>query len=780
MQLVELIARWITDAPKTIAVGMVGLLIAAVAAIATLGVPSDFSPQALFTTFEEQQVIDERFEAVFGETENVALYMVTADDVLTPDALAYIHALSLAHVGAPFVDRIESVTVSSIPRGGEEGELLVDSPVEGDTVDASEVAALRAALEDSTILDGTLLSESRQTAMVAVFLKPGYGDIAPLREAMAPIYALAETLPPPAGVEVEVAGIPHIRVYVAHKLIADQAVLIPISSVLCLALLFVAFRWWPGTLLPAMAVGLSLIVALAGMAVFHEPLNIINNILPVLMIVIGISDAIHIVSRYGEESSATTDRKAATRRTVATMLAACFLTSFTTAIGFASLIVSHTSILRRFGVTCAIAVMAAYVISILLLPTALQLVSRPPQTLSAARDGLMERIAVRLVRFSITYPRMVVGVSALTLVGALVLGSRVPVDTFLMESFPEGSEIWEQNALLEREMNGLLPMELSLVSEESGRFDDPELLNAIDRVQVWLRARPEVMGTRSYGELLREAWVAYTGDASKRDAPFASRAQVAQLASLLEGGQPNPLDPWVTFDRRHLRVQVQVADVGSRAAMALVADLEPVLAAELGGFSDVQIELTGDAYSASRGLNSLISDMLSSLLLAIVFIFVILTLLFRSLQLGILSVPANVTPLAITLAYMALTGEHLNTTTVIIFSVSIGLAVDDTIHILARFREEVRDGYGVDDALLRTGRGAGRAILVTSAMLVSGLSVILLSSFVPVRLFAELTAVTIAGCIVGDLVLLPALLKLFWRRPKNIAPVDASRSSAAV
>ena len=159
MQLVELIARWITDAPKTIAVGMVGLLIAAVAAIATLGVPSDFSPQALFTTFEEQQVIDERFEAVFGETENVALYMVTADDVLTPDALAYIHALSLAHVGAPFVDRIESVTVSSIPRGGEDGELLVDSPVEGDTVDASEVTALRAALADSTILDGTLLSE---------------------------------------------------------------------------------------------------------------------------------------------------------------------------------------------------------------------------------------------------------------------------------------------------------------------------------------------------------------------------------------------------------------------------------------------------------------------------------------------------------------------------------------------------------------------------------------------------------------------------------------------
>jgi predicted RND superfamily exporter protein len=171
--------------------------------------------------------------------------------------------------------------------------------------------------------------------------------------------------------------------------------------------------------------------------------------------------------------------------------------------------------------------------------------------------------------------------------------------------------------------------------------------------------------------------------------------------------------------------------------------------------------------------------MLSSLGLAIVFIFVILTLLFRSLQLGLLSVPANVMPLVLTLAYMALTGEHLNTTTVIIFSVSIGLAVDDTIHMLARFREEVRDGHGVDEALLRTGRGAGRAIIVTSLMLVSGLSVILLSSFVPVRLFAELTAITIAGCIVGDLVLLPALLKLFWRRPKGIAPAGTAAASVA-
>ncbi|MFT4704118.1 MAG: putative RND superfamily exporter protein [Bradymonadia bacterium] len=755
---------------------------AALVILGVRGVKTEFSPQALFTTFEEQAIIDERFAETFGETENAALFVIEAEDVLQRDVLEYIKELAESLQGRDYVDRVESIATSALPRpGGSQGgvgELRVDAPLAGDDISDEQVQELRAALQTSRLFDNTLISESRRVAVIAVFLGDGLGEMAVLLPAMQEMYGDLEARPPPEGVRVQLTGIPHIRVFVVDGIVQDQLRMIPIASVLCLFILWMSFRWWPGVVLPAAAVATTLVFTLAGMSIVGEPINIINNILPVLLIVIGISDAIHLVSRYGEERRDGIEKREAIINTMATMTTACFLTSFTTSIGFASLVVSHTDILRRFGVTCAFAVMIAYGVTILLLPVALTWVKPPPKAMNDERDGWFERVSVSTMRLVLAYPKPVLAVSVFVIGGAIVLGLRVPIDTFLMETFPEDSEVYAQNELLERELNGMLPIEVSLRSETAGRFNDADVLNASIRVQDWLDARYEVLSTRQYADVLRETWVVYSADESKREATFSSRAQVAQLASLLEGGTPDPLAPLVTADRRHMRITAQVRDVGSIAALALVADLRPVLEAEFAEFDDVVVELSGDAYSASRGLDMLIRDMLSSLGLSIFFIFIILTLLFRSIQLGIISVPANAAPLILTLGYMSLKGIHLNTTTVIVFSVSIGLAVDDTIHILARFREEIARGYDLDNALIRTARGAGRAVLVTSIMLMSGLSVILLSSFVPVRLFAELTCITIIGCLFGDLLMLPALLKLFWKRER--APNSATGAHAVV
>lgn len=744
-------------------------VIGALLAIGIIGLRADFTPQALFTTFEDQAAIDEAFEAVFGETENAMLLVVQADDVLALPVLQYAHALALEVQTFEGVDRVEAPTLSSIPRAGAVGELVVDSPVRSDTVTADEAEALRAALEASELFRGVLVSESRRTLIIAAFLGEGVGEMERLQPVARRFYGLLDARPPPEGAEIDVAGLPHIRVYVADRIVQDQIMLVPISAALSLLVLWFAFRWFSGAALAGTAVGLSMTLAIGAMALAREPINIINNILPVLLIVIGMSDGIHLISRYGEESSRTDDKRQAAFHTVRTMTAACFLTSFTTAIGFASLLVSHTEILRRFGVTFAIGVMIAYAVTILFLPIGLMFAPKPPAELGQERDGWLERVAVAIVGSVVRHPKTALAASGGIVLVSIVLGARVPVDTFLMEAFPEDSEMQAMNTLLEEEMNGVLPLEISLEADETGRFQDAALLNAVDVVQRWLDERSEVLSTRSYSSVLREAWVAYSGDPSKREEAWRSRAQIAQLTSLLEGGDPDPLAPWITFDRDHIRINANVADIGSREMMVFIDDLRPVVAEAFAPFDDVRVEFTGDAFSATRGIDALISDMLSSLGLAVVFIFAILSLLFRSIRLGILSIPANVTPLIVTLAYMALTGTFLNTTTVIIFSVSIGLAVDDTIHMLARFREELIDGADIDTALVNTARGAGRAILITTFMFVCGMSVILFSSFVPVRLFAELLMVTLLGCILGDLILLPALLKLFWRESPSKA-----------
>lgn len=744
---------------------------AGIAFIAFRGVPVDFTPQALFTTFEEQADIDARFRETFGSTDNVALLIVRAPDVLDAPVVETIHALSLWASDRTFAKRVESITLSPLPRSGAPGELLVDSPIRGPTVDAEEVDALRAALEGPSLLEGTLISEDRDTTVVAIFLGEGMEVSASLRPAILELREHVANTALPEGATLEVGGLPHIRTYMVERFMRDQAMLIPAAMLVCAVLLFAAFRWWPAVVLPVVAVALTAVFVVTAMAAVGEPFNIINQVVPTLIVVIGISDSIHIVSRYQEELRTSVHRRKAAARTLALMASACLLTSVTTAVGFGSLAVSSTEILARFGVTAAIAVMFAYLVTVTFLPPALTLVRSPATFRGPQTDGWMERFASALVSFALERPWATTITGGAVIASFIFIGAGSRIDTMMLEGFPERDPVYVQTRMIEAELSGVLPLEVSMIAEDAGRFDDPAVLNAIFAVQRELLVEGQVLDARSYGDLLREAWAAYTDDPSRREADFTSRAQVAQLASLLESANPNPLEPWVTSDRRHLRLNVQLRDDGSVATLALADRLTAMLDEHLGGFDDVEIELAGDAYSGALGLDSLIRDMVESLGLAFVLIFAILSVMFRSVRMGLTSLPANAAPLLGTLAYMAVRGIHLNTTTVIIFSISIGLAVDDTIHLMARYREERRDGAGMDAALLRAASGTGRAIMVTSIMLAAGMSVMLLSSFTPVRLFGELVCVTLVMCVLGDLLLLPAMLKLFGRQDPPAARV---------
>lgn len=368
--------------------------------------------------------------------------------------------------------------------------------------------------------------------------------------------------------------------------------------------------------------------------------------------------------------------------------------------------------------------------------------------------------------------------SALFCAGITWGATYMNVDTHLLETFPPGTEVNREVHLLEAELDGVLPYEVSITSQQEGRFDDPDVLNVVYGMEEWMREQPGVLSVTAYPDLLYDLWTAYSGDTDLRGRPFASLAQVAQLASLMEDASGGPLDPWITFDRRHLRIGVKIADLGSRHGLEFSKEVTAELEQRFAGIDDVEFALTGDAYSGARGITALVSDLSGSLGTALVIIFLFMALLFRSFRMGLISVPPNLLPLAATMAWMALRDINLNTSTVLTFSVAIGLAVDDTIHMLARFREEYAAGASVNEAIRQSGRGSGRAIVITSAMLVAGLLVMINSSFVPIKLFAELLTVTIITCLVGDLVMLPALLKQFW--PEHSGGAGTIASAEAV
>ncbi|MFB6375155.1 MAG: RND family transporter, partial [Bradymonadaceae bacterium] len=309
-------------------------------------------------------------------------------------------------------------------------------------------------------------------------------------------------------------------------------------------------------------------------------------------------------------------------------------------------------------------------------------------------------------------------------------------------------------------------VEVSLRSDREGRFKDPEVYRALYHFQNVAATESPVLSTQSIADFVQSARAALLGDPEQRQKMPDNRAQIQQLYLLIAGSPDAETGPnqYITRDFSHARVLLRVADVGARRQLQLAEDLRQKLEESFGQFDDITYRITGDAYVASVALDSFIRDLIYSLIFAAVVIFVLMALMFRSVRLGLISMIPNITPLVITLGYMGLQKIDLNSTTVIIFAIGLGIAVDDTIHVLARFREEMRArDADVREALLQTYFGAGRAIVMTSLLLLVGLAVLLFSNFIPTRQFGTLTSITIAAAILGDLVLLPPLLLLMYR-----------------
>jgi predicted RND superfamily exporter protein len=639
-------------------------------------------------------------------------------------------------------------------------ELRTSPIVEGTEVTDEEAAELASAIAGNPLLVGRLIDEDHTVAGVALQL-PELGP-REMRKAMDELRAGLE-LPEFQDIQLHVGGLPYLRSVIVSKMRADNLRLIPLTLVVCLALLMLSFRWLPGVLLPFGAVAITTLVTLGGMALVGEPMNILNNVIPPLLIIIGISDATHLIQRYRDEVHLDddSDRRAAGRRTVRAIAVACMLTSATTAVGLASLVVSKTVMLRHFGLTAGIGVMISYVVIITFVPAILTRVTPPKrEEMRRERTSMFTTVTSSLVAKLLRWRWAVLGATALFTLGAGYVASQITVDHALLDQFDETDPVYTTTLLIEEKLAGVRPLEVVLVSTEEDHFMNPEMVQSIQRIRNWAALRPEIIRTLSYGDMLRESYALLADDPTVRSENFKSSKQVKGLVTMMSQRKPSPLSDWLTEDGRKARIQFKLRDVGAQATMRFLEMLDETIEAEVGDDATVKVSFTGDAYTGSRGQSAVVNDLLGSLFVAVVVIFLLLAFFFRSIRLGLLSIPPNLIPLIATMAYMVWREIPLNVSTVIIFSISLGLAVNGTIHVLARFREEMHTGIGREAALVRAARGTGRAIVISCVTLMAGFSVLLLSSFVPVRNFGELIAVTIGGCLVATLIVLPPLLRV--------------------
>jgi predicted RND superfamily exporter protein len=485
----------------------------------------------------------------------------------------------------------------------------------------------------------------------------------------------------------------------------------------------------------------------------------IDIVLPIMVSLIGLTDGVHLMVEIRRRRAAGLPERAAARAGVTHVGLASFLTALTTGVGFGTLALAHHKLVVEFGLSCVLGVALSFLAVITVIPLACS--SRLGRRVHEGHNrGLVDRNLNRvggIIDFSLRWPRAISwGGIALT-VALLAVSFQLRPDERRTTSLPSDSEAIVALEHMDRVFGGLELGSVDIRWDESVPDDSPEVLEVIGEVDRLLAAEPLLGHPLSIRNLL---------DALPGEGPVAERMSMIELL-------PPPLKrAFYNPEQRLATINYRVQDLG-------IARYSPVFERVAAGLNEAsrrhpgfEVALSGPAVDRWESLYQIVIDLASSLGSDAIIIFFVLSLAYRSLRLGLIAMVPNLFPLAITGTYLVVTGQALEIVTVCAFTISLGIAVDDTIHFLTRYTEE-REHWPDREAIRRAFTAAGTGMIMSNVVLVVGFSTVIFSELREQRIFGMMSVLTLGTALIGDLLFLPAMLLNFRGRGKPPTPRSA-------
>jgi uncharacterized protein len=774
---------WITrffmallSAPAAVMVAV--LLVTGYLAYRSTELRFDFTPEQLFVSNDpDVDFFRDYRDRVFRSDDNIVMIAIRPPELFSREGVELVRKVAAEIKGYPHVAEVDTLfdidTIQPSDGGFAVMPLLADMPAS-----PAGFSAVKARALDQPMVVDRLVSRDGTTTAIALRIDKDITDEVRRKPLIDKLVALTERLEaenPALKGNVHIAGIAVSQAVMIGMMKGDQGIFIPLAGLIMMVVLLAVFRGFVGMIVPMSVVALALIWTLGFMVVTGEFINIMNNVIFTLILVYGIGDSIHIQARYREELSHGRPKQAAILGTMRELALACFLTSVTTVIGFVSLASAKMSLIQRMGYYAGFGVAAAYVASMLVAPVMLHfmkpLPAPPSPSVSGGQHGLLDRAMLKLGDLTVQHPWAMLGTGVvLTVIGLANVG-EIRVESRMNEEVDPSH--WSQVSMrfVEQNLTGVLPFDVSFDCHKPDCVKQPEVLRAMEKVQQALSPHKSVTHTHSLADLLKEMNRAmFIEDATPTDDQRhlpPTREGVGQYLLLFEStdGAARQLRSVVNDDFSHARVQVLKVDAGTTD----YGVIQSIIAEALKGLPPgVDARITGPTHIGARGVGNIVHDMLSSLATSFIIISLSMMLLFRSVRLGLLSMVPNIVPVAFAVGLMGILDIKMRIATTIIFAIALGIAVDNTIHIIARFEAELRKHRDYPLAIRETVLHTGRAVLFSSGVLFLGISVVGLSNFIAIRHFALLTDVALLLAVYGALVLMPALLMV--TKPVKIQP----------
>ncbi|RIJ41620.1 efflux RND transporter permease subunit [Pontibacter oryzae] len=552
-----------------------------------------------------------------------------------------------------------------------------------------------------------------------------------------------------------------------EKMKIELAIFMSASIVLVIFFLWITFRTAWGVLVPLVVVLLSVVWGMGVMGLFNKPIDLMTVLLPTIMFVVGMSDVIHIMSRYVTEIGNGMEKLPALKITLKEVGMATLLTSFTTAVGFLTLLTTAIVPIRNFGLYTAISIGLAFILAFTVLPAILLLIKKP-NPVRARRVSLSWPILLRtMLRYVLVHPKAILASSAAVILISLLGISQIKVDTTLLEDLGDDDPIIQDFNYFEQKFSGVRPFEMHLIAADGHTMYDLEVLEEISKIEEYLYGTYGLNFISSPATVVKTLNRAQNGGLQEYYSLPENTRQLQSIKRRLQAYKNrSELRSLVTANASEGRLTGKMKDIGSAQATILNDSLESYISQNINP-TLLKTHFTGSALLMDKNNAYVTSNMMQGLLIAFAVIAVIVGLIFRSLRMVVISLIPNIIPLLMIGGLMGFMGINMTVSVSIIFTIAFGIAVDDTIHFLSKLKLELVSGKSLPYAIKRSFISAGKAIIITSCILVAGFMTLVLSTFDATYYVGLFVSLTLVFAVVADLFLLPVLVLLFYKHPKK-------------
>lgn len=588
---------------------------------------------------------------------------------------------------------------------------------------------------------------------------------------------LAETFGKNNKQEVYLSGLPLIRTEMSTRIADEMKWFLFASVVLSALILLLFFRSFSSMILSLGVVIIGVLWSMGTMHLFGYKITLLTALIPPLIVVIGIPNCIYFLNKYHTSYNDTGEKKEALVTMVGRMGIVTLFCNLAAAIGFAVFALTKSEILQEFGVVAGINIMVLFFISLILIPVTLSFLPAPKSRHTKyLHNPRLNRWLDRLERWSLNHRRLIYGVTIVIVAFSFVGIFRLKSVGYIVDDLPKTDKIYTDLKFFEKNFKGVMPLEILVDTKKKyGVTRNLNNLLRIDSLSQYLASMPEINKPLSIAEGLKFAKQAFfEGDSANYSMPaeydLPALAQYLNFRSDTTGNKNSFTKLVSTFmdsTRQEARISISMADVGSKHLPEILDSIHKKVD-QLFPKDKFNVQLTGTSITFLEGSSFIINGLKESIFWAFLLIALCMLYLFRSARILLCSLIPNLIPLIITAGVMGWVGIPLKPSTVLVFSVALGIAIDITIRFLVNYKQELpHQQFNIRNTVIETIHSTGISIIYTSLVLIAGFIIFSFSGFGGTQALGWLTSLTLITATFTNLVLLPALLISFIKNKRK-------------